>query len=154
MDILTKVKMDHSHIQTLLKQIISQIEKGNKTNGLLEDLLEEVKEHLQAEKICLSEMFLEEEKQTQHSLLQINKDTIFNLLADKSYQDLDKVSENKELKNKLHALEKLLKEHSHHVENIILHLCQECISDQKSEDLSLKFEQEKIKTLISGISYA
>jgi len=152
MDILTKVKMDHSNIHTLLKQIISQIEMGNKTNGLLADLLEEVKEHFQAEKVCLSEMFLEEEKQ--HSSLQINKDAVFKLLADKAYQDLDKISENKELENQLHALEKLLKEHSHYVEDIILHLCQECISDQKSEDLSLKFEQEKIKTLISGISYA
>ena len=154
MDILTKVRMDHSHIHTLLKQIISQIEKGNNPNGLLEDLLEEVKEHLQAEKVCLSEMFLEKERQKQCSSLQINKEAVFKLFADKLYQNLDKVYENKELGNKLRTLEKLLQEHSHYVEDIILFLCQECISDQKSEDLSLKFEQEKIKTLISGISYA
>lgn len=149
-----KVKMDHSNIRTLLKQVISQIEKGKKPNDLLEDLIEEIKEHLQAEKICLSEMFLEEEKQKQYSPLQIHKDGVFKTLADKSCQDLDKISRDKELENKLHELEKLLKEHSQYVEAIILHLCQECISDQKSEDLSLKFEQEKIKTLIGSISYA
>ena len=161
MDILTKIKIDHFHIESLLQQIITEVKAGNRTNILLQDLLEEVKEHLQAERVCLAEMFLEEEKQAHHAVCQNDKETIFKLLSDKLYQEMDKISGNvdkisgnKDLEDKLKMLEILLQEHSSTIEKAILLLSQECINDQQSEELSLKFEQEKLKTLMSSITYA
>ncbi|MBX9702716.1 MAG: hypothetical protein K2Y08_07960 [Alphaproteobacteria bacterium] len=150
MDILTKVKKDHDNIHVLLQQIITKAKEGNKINILVEDFLEEVKEHMEAEKACIAEMLMEEKKLP----FQINKEILSKALSEKLYQDFGKVYENKELESKLYALDKLLQEHSHYTEDIISLLSQECISDQKSEELGARFEQEKVKTLINSITYA
>jgi len=91
MDILTKVKEDHLHMQNLLKQIIVLARNGKQVNILLEDLLEEINEHMHAEKICLSEMLAEEYKKEKHLSQQINKETLLKTLSAKFYQDLGSV---------------------------------------------------------------
>ena len=154
MDILTKVRSDHQHINLLLRQVINKAQTGNKINNFLEDLREEIKEHIQAERICLLEMFLEKQSRSDQIFSQIDKERISKVLSHQFYQEFGGVFEDKDLENKLCDIEKILKKHSCYVENTIQIFLKKCISNQKSEELSLKFEQEKIKTLIMGITYA
>lgn len=151
MDILTKVKQDHKNIHFLLQQIIDRVEKGKNISILLEDLFEEIKEHMKAEKVCISEILLKEENQLSS---QIDKEEILKFFSNKLYEEIGHTSETNGLEDKLYNLRKVLQEHSQYMENLILLLSKDYINDQESEELSLKFEEEKMKTLISSITYA
>ena len=154
MDILTKVRQDHKNIHSLLQQIIDRVEEGDNISILLEDLFEEIEEHVKAEKVCVLEMFSKEEKQEDQAFTQIDKEEIFEFLSNKLYEEIGCTFKANALKKKLYDLRKVLQEHSQYMENVILLLSKDCINDQESEKLSLKFEEEKMKILVSGITYA
>ena len=155
MDILTKVKLDHKNIKFLLQELIDSVKRGNNNHILLEDLLEEIKEHIQAEKVCILELLSKKDKQEVQpsSPIDIDKENIFKILSNKFYEDSIN-SQDKDLENKLDNLRKLLLEHSKYMESIILLLCNHGISDQESEEFCSKFEQEKRNTLLKSITYA
>lgn len=154
MDILTKIRMDHHTILSSLQHIIERVEEEKEISILLEDLLEEIKEHTQAEKVCISEFFLEGEKYEDQISPQIDKNKIVKLISGNLYEGINMTSQDEDLKNKLYNLKKILLEHIQHIEDSFLLFSKELLDGQKSEELSLKFEKEKINTLVGGITYA
>jgi len=83
----------------------------------------------------------------------IDKDKILKILSQKFY-DENLNSQDKDLENKLEHLKSLLQEYDRYIEDVIMQLSNQGISDQESEALSEKFEQEKLNILRNSIMYA
>lgn len=158
MDILTNIKLDHKNIDTLLQELMDSIkgENNKHTNHsndnqiLLEDLLEEIREHIQAEKTCFCEML---SKKGEQSHPQRDPEIILKFLSSSFYEN-NMGLRDKDVEHKLKRLRTLFQEHSNYIENIIFLASNKWMSPQESEALSINFEEEKINTLLKTITYA
>lgn len=154
MDIMTKIRLDHHALHMLLQQIIQHASCKQTIHPLWEDFLEEIDEHRQAEYACVTEIIKKRNQQLTKTYCLIDYKKIDRFFLNPTNIKVDTNSIIPPLPQQLVTLQQKLLAHSYAIEDVLSHLSQECLNTQQSEELSAKFEDEKITVLANSITYA